>query len=191
VDRDAVTDYPINELVAKRFSPYVFDPEREVAAKDMDSLFEAARWTMSCFNEQPWRYICGVKGDGSDRWQQVHSCLVEGNQAWTANAPVLVLGLVKTTFDRNGKDNSSAEHDLGAASAFMTVEAASRGLHVHQMAGIEVDKIIETFALPGDIKPMTALAIGYRGQSEQAPEGMWERDQNPRVRRPQADFLIG
>ncbi len=97
---------------------------------------------------------------------------MEGNQPWAKNAPVLVLGLVKTTFAHNGKPNSAAEHDLGAASAFLTLEAVSRGLCVHQMIGIDPDKVIATFAPGPDIKPLTALAIGYQGQARAYPRGL-------------------
>jgi len=120
----------------------------------------------------------------------VHACLVEGNQPWARNAPVLALGLVKTTFDHNGKANSAAEHDLGAASAFLTLEAVSRGLCVHQMVGIDPDKVITSFAPGPDIKPLTALAIGFQGNPGHIPEAYAERDRKPRTRLLQGEFLL-
>ena len=187
--KHAQTDYPINELLAQRFSPYAFDPQRAVAADDLRSLFEAARWTMSSYNAQPWRYIVGIKGEG-DNWEKIHQCLVEGNQPWAANAPVLALGLVKTHFDRNDKFNKAAEHDLGAASAMLTVEATARGIAVHQMIGIESDKVLEIFAPGEGIEPLTALAIGYVGEPGVMPASYAERDESPRQRLAQGEFLL-
>lgn len=190
MNRDANPDYPIHPLLVARHSPYAFDPARPVDAATVHALFEAARWTMSSYNAQPWRYIVGIKGDGTDTWEKVHACLVEGNQPWAKNAPVLALGLAKTTFDHNGKPNKAAEHDLGAASAFLTVEAVSRGLCVHQMIGIEPEKVVATFALGADIKPLTGLAIGYLGEPGLIPEAYAARDRNPRARIAQRDFLL-
>jgi nitroreductase len=190
MNRDAKPDQPIHELLIKRHSPYAFDPSQAVDATTVHALIEAARWTMSSYNAQPWRYIVGIRDDGSTTWQKVHDCLVEGNQPWAKNAPVLVLGLVKTTFAHNGKPNSAAEHDLGAASAFLTLEAVSRGLCVHQMIGIAADKVIATFAPGPDIKPLTALAIGYSGKPGHIPAAYAERDQKPRVRLTQSEILL-
>ena len=190
MNRNANPDHPIHELFVKRHSPYAFDPARPVDAATVHALIEAARWTMSSYNAQPWRYIVGIRDDGTATWQKVYDCLVEGNQPWAKNAPVLVLGLVKTTFAHNGKPNSAAEHDLGAASAFLTLEAVSRGLCVHQMIGIDPDKVIATFAPGPDIKPLTALAIGYSGEPGHIPQSYAERDQKPRLRLEQSDILL-
>ncbi|MCR9106217.1 MAG: nitroreductase family protein [Gammaproteobacteria bacterium] len=189
MSRTAATDHPIHALLAERHSPYAFDPRRNVSAEDVHALFEAARWAMSSYNEQPWRYLVGVRGDG-DRHALIHQCLVEGNQPWALNAPVLVLGLVSTQFARNGKPNAAAEHDLGAASALLTVEATARGLCVHQMIGIDAQKITQTFALPNGVKPLTALAIGYAGDPADVPDTYAQRDAAPRARMPQSGFLL-
>jgi nitroreductase len=187
---DFKPDHAINALFLQRSSPYAFDPQRKVDTAVLQSLFEAARWTMSSYNAQPWRYIVGVRDDGTDTWQKIHACLVEGNQPWTKNAPVLAIGLTKTTFDRNGKPNTAAEHDLGAASALLTLEAVSRGLCVHQMIGIVADKVIATFAPGKDIKPLTGLAIGYQGEERKIPPQYADRDKQPRARLTQKQFLL-
>ncbi|RMH21771.1 MAG: nitroreductase, partial [Gammaproteobacteria bacterium] len=157
------TSTPIHDLLRQRWSPYAIDPKKSVSSDDLTALFEAARWTMSSYNAQPWRYIVGIRGRSDEIWQKVFDCLVEGNQPWAKNAPVLALGLVEHLFEHNGKPNKAATHDLGAASAFLTVEATARGLVVHQMIGIEPEKARETFQLPEHIEPFTGLAIGYPG----------------------------
>ena len=143
MNRTADTEADIHRLLRDRHSPYAFDPDRGVDEKDVRALFEAARWTMSSFNAQPWRYVVGVKLRDKETWTKIHSVLVEGNQPWAANAPVLALGIVERNFEHNGKPNNTAGHDLGAASACLTLEATARGLVVHQMAGIHHDAATE------------------------------------------------
>ena len=113
--KGARPDYPIHELLAQRWSPYAFDG-RPVAAEDLASLFEAARWAASSYNEQPWRYLVATK-DNPEAFDRILSCLVEANQTWAKSAPLLALAAVSLRFDRNGKPNRAAHHDLGLASA--------------------------------------------------------------------------
>lgn len=188
MNRPASPDHPIHELLASRHSPYAFDPDRAVSDADIDSLFEAARWTMSSYNAQPWRFIIGKKG--SEVWQKVFDCLLEGNQGWAKNAAVLAIGLVHTTFAYNGKPNVAAEHDLGAASASLTTEATARGLCVHQMIGIDPAKVLATFTPQDDLKPLTALAIGYLGKAEHVAPEFNERTKGPRERIALADLIL-
>ena len=63
-DKKAVSDHPIHELLAKRWSPYAF-ADRPVSKTDLLSLFEAARWSPSSYNEQPWSYIVATKEDST------------------------------------------------------------------------------------------------------------------------------
>ena len=186
----ANTAVTIEPLLTQRSSPYTFDPNRTVAEQDLRALFEAARWTMSSYNAQPWRYIVGVKSRSPEVWQQIYEALVAGNQGWAQHAPVLALGLTNNIFEHNGKENKAAMHDLGAASANLTFEATARGISVHQMIGIEADKAAETFSLAPEITPLTALAIGYAGDNPELATELAERDKRPRERIDVSDFLI-
>ncbi len=186
--KEAKTDHPINELIARRWSPYGFD-SRPVSDEDLRSIFEAARWAASSYNEQPWRYLVARKQDGGE-YDCVLSCLTDQNQAWAKNAPVLGLGLVSLFFKLNGKPNRVAVHDLGLASATLSLEATARGLYVHQMAGIVPERVRETYSLPQGIEPMTALAIGYRAQADTLPEEYRKRDTSPRTRNKLGEFVF-
>ncbi len=190
MDRSARTDVEIHSLLQQRHSPYAFDPDRVVAEADVRALFEAARWTMSSYNAQPWRYIVGVKARDPQTWEKIHAVLLEGNQPWAANAPVLVLGVVVHHFEHNGKRNKAASHDLGAASAFLTLEATARGLTVHQMIGIDPDRARAQFGIDASQEPLTALAIGYEGKPHHIDEDFAKRDAKPRERKPVAALVI-
>lgn len=188
-DKKASTDYPIHELLAERWSPYAFDG-RPVPEADLRSLFEAARWAPSSYNEQPWRYLVAAKSD-PESFQRLLSCLVEANQVWAKAAPVLALGVVSLRFARNAKDNRAAVHDLGLAAGNLLLEATARGLLVHQMIGILPDKARELYGIPEGFEAWTALAIGYRGDPMNLPEPLRERDRAPRQRKPLGEFVFG
>ncbi len=187
-DKEARPDHPIHDLMAQRWSPYVFD-ERPVKVDDLQSLLEAARWAPSSYNEQPWRYILATK-ENPREFERLMSGLVEGNQAWAVHAPVLALGVISLRFARNDKPNRAAEHDLGLASANLVLEATRRGLFVHQMIGILPDRARELYGIPEGFEALTALAIGHRGDPANASEQLRERDQAPRSRRPLAEFVF-
>ena len=189
MNKTAESDHPIHTLLADRYSPYAF-ADRDVRREDLASLFEAARWAASSYNEQPWRFIVADRRE-AEAFATLLSCLVEGNQAWAQRAPVLALGLVRTAFDRNGKPNRAAEHDLGLATAQLTLEATARGLSVHPMIGIQPERIRELYGVPDDATPLTGLAIGYAAEPSALPDGLRAREEAPRRRRPLHELVFG
>ena len=189
VPKQATPDQPIHELIARRWSPYSF-ADRPVSEDDLRSLFEAARWAASSYNEQPWSYLVATKAN-PDSFARLLSCLVEANQAWATAAPVLALGCTNLRFARNEQPNAAAVHDLGLASANLTLEATARGLFVHQMIGILPDKARELYRIPDGVQPTTGLAIGYAADPDSLPEKYRQRDLTPRNRKPIAAFVFG
>ena len=187
--KPAPADRPIHPLLAERWSPYAFTGDG-VAVTDLLALFEAARWSASSYNEQPWRFIAARREEPA-AFEKVLSCLVPFNQGWARHAPVLALGLVRTRRPGDGSPNPAAEHDLGLAAATLTVEATHRGLCVHQMSGIVPDRVHEAYSLPAEILPLTALAIGYAASLEATPEDLRDRQARPRERRRLPEFVFG
>jgi nitroreductase len=180
--------HPIHELLSRRWSPYAFD-SRPVPKEMLQSLFEAARWAPSSYNEQPWCYIVATRED-SPEFEKLLSCLVPGNQEWAKAAPVLALGCFRLNLSRTGKPNAAAQHDLGLAAGNICMEATARGLSVHQMIGILPDKARQVFHIPADAQALTALAIGYAADPDSAPEKLKARDLAPRTRKPLAEFVF-
>ena len=189
MSKHAFPDHPVHEFIASRWSPYAFS-RRPIPREDLLAIFEAARWAASSFNEQPWRYLVANR-DRTEEFEQILSCLLVGNQTWARAAPTLALGCIRRTFSRNGRPNRVAQHDLGLASASLTFEATSRGVYVHQMAGILPDKAREVFAIPDAFECVTGLALGYRAESGTGPRELHARDERPRTRRPLNEFVFG
>ena len=186
--KKAVTDHPILQVLADRWSPYGFE-DRPVPTPDLLSLFEAARWAASSFNEQPWSFLVATR-ENQLEFGRLLSCLMEANQAWAKTVPVLVLGVVSLRFASNNKDNRAAVHDLGLAAANLVVEATTRGLSVHQMIGILPDKAREVYLIPEHFEAWTAMAIGYRADPDKLPDALKERDLKPRQRKPLDKFVF-
>ncbi|MFV1979218.1 MAG: nitroreductase family protein [Myxococcota bacterium] len=187
--KHAKTEHPIQDFVAHRWSPYGL-ADRDVSEADLRSLFEAARWAASSFNEQPWSYIVATRAQ-EEAFARLLSCLVEANQSWAKAAPVLALGVATLHFKRNGKPNRVALHDLGLASGNLVAEATARGLAVHQMGGILPDRAREIYAIPEGSEAVTGIAIGYAGDPEAFSDETRQRDLAPRERKPQRDFVFG
>jgi nitroreductase len=155
----------------------------------LQSLFEAARWAPSSYNEQPWSYIVATKDDAAG-FAILLSCLVEGNQLWAKAAPALALGCTRLNFVRDGRPNAAALHDLGLASAGLVVEATARGLAVHQMIGILPDRARQVYQVPEGVQPLTGIAIGYAGDPAALPEQLRSRDAARRPRKPLQEFVF-
>ena len=188
MSREAQTSSPVHELIAKRWSPYGFDG-RSVSEADLCSLFEAARWAASSYNEQPWSFIV-ARRDDEEAFAKAVGCLVEFNQQWAKEAGALLIGCTSTQFERNGKPNGKAEHDLGLAVGNLSLEATSRGLCVHQMGGIMPDVARETYSIPEHVKPVTGIAIGYSKPADQLESSLRERDEAPRERKSLGDMVF-
>jgi nitroreductase len=187
--KKASPDFPIQKLLADRWSPYGF-ADRPVLETDLSSLFEAARWSASSYNEQPWTYFVATKKDYGE-FERLLSCLVPANQAWAKVAPVLVLGVVSLRFAKTNKDNRATVHDLGLATANLVMEATARDLSVHQMIGILPDIARELYQIPTHFEAYTAMAIGYKAHTNELLDGFQERDLAPRQRKPISQFVFG
>lgn len=183
----ASPDHPIHDLIANRWSPYAFDG-RPVEQSKLHSCLEAARWAASSFNEQPWSLIVATRNSPTD-FANMLECLAEANQPWAARTGVLILTVTSHSFSRNGKPNRTAEHDVGLAIGNLTVQATSLGLAVHQMAGVNLSKARQVYAIPDSHNPLTVVALGYAADSG-TDDAFAERDQTPRTRKPLSEFVF-
>jgi nitroreductase len=188
MEKPAPVDFPIEEVLRRRWSPRAFS-ERPIEPCKLRSLFEAARWAPSSFNEQPWFYLVATR-DKADEYAQLLACLTEKNQQWAHLAPVLLVSVAKLKFEKTGKPNRHAYHDVGLATGTMLVQATALGLFIHQMAGFVVDKVRELYGIPADFEPVAAIAIGYPTDADVLPETFREQELGPRRRKPISDFVF-
>lgn len=178
--KHAPTTYPVHELIRQRWSPRSF-ASQPVAYEALQQIFEAASWSASAINAQPWRYIYAHYAD-QENFQKMVDCLLPGNQPWAKNAPVLILALANTQFD-NGQPNGAALHDLGMANATLSIEATALGLHTHFMGGFDHAHTKKVFNLPDTLQPVAFIALGYVGDAELLEEPFLSREKAARQRK--------
>jgi nitroreductase len=174
-------EYPLHSLISRRKSTRAFS-EQPVEPEKLRSLLEAARWAPSSSNIQPWRFIVATK-EQPENYERLLGLVVEQNKIWAANAPILILSVAKLTHEAGEKPNKFALHDVGLASANMTLQATSLGLMVHQMGGFNVENAKTVLNIPKDFEPVAMIALGYGDTTDFLPEYLREREFAPRVRK--------
>ena len=176
----AKTEIEINPIIAHRWSPRAFS-SKPVEQDKITALLEAARWSSSAFNEQPWRFIVGKEQD--DSWKKILESLVEWNRNWAKTSPLLILNIAKLNFTHNNKPNDIALYDLGQAVSSMTLEAVHQDLFSHQMTGFDSKKAEELFNIPEGFKAVSVTAFGYYGDPADIPEDIAKMEKNERSRK--------
>jgi nitroreductase len=184
ISKPAQTSQPIDPLLRKRWSGRAFIADKPVEREQIIALLEAARWAPSCWNDQPWRYIVFDRFHNKDAWQKAFECLSEGNQEWVIQTPVLLIAFADTRFTRNGKPNRWGQHDTGAASTSLCLQAASMGLMAHQMGGYDRDKVREAFSIPEQFDIMSMIAVGHPAEETDLEGEQLKSELQPRQRAP-------
>jgi nitroreductase len=183
--RTAETSVPIHPHIAARWSPRAFDPDAVVTGAQVTALLEAARWAATWGQRQPVRFLVGFRGDETNA--KIADLLKRGNSyAKAAGALILVCA-------DEGEDERTARYaavDAGAAIAQLTIEAVSRGLIAHPMAGFNGDGACEVFDIPGGVRPIAVVALGSLGDYDKAPPEVQERDAQGRRRLPLEDVAF-
>ena len=175
------TSQPLHNLIQRRWSPVGFDRERDIDRATLLSILEAARWAASSANLQPWRFIVAPR-DNPTEFQRALSILKEGNQTWAQHAAVLLIA-VTLRYPKPEYRHPYASHDLGLAVGQMVLQALDHDVYAHQMAGIYPDKARETYQIPDEFEPFTAIALGYRSEDlDHLSEGHRDREAAPRQR---------
>jgi len=169
----------VHPLIVERWSPRGFS-DRPVDHMALQSLFEAARWAASCFNEQPWRFVVATKAE-PEQFDRILNTLVPKNQEWARTAWALCISAGKKTFTHNGAPDRFGLHDAGAALANLMIQARADGLYVHAMGGFDAGRARTEFGIPDDFEVGAAFAIGYLGEGQ---------DHGERSRKPLSDLVF-
>lgn len=178
----------IHPLIATRVSPNIFSC-RPVSTPDLLALFEAARWSASAGNEQPWSYLVATRAQ-TEQFERMLSFIDPVNLPWARLASVLVIGCARLTLEHTGAAYATAEHDLGLASANLVFEATARGLGVHQMTRIDQDSIHASFHIPQHVGVISMLAIGYAEDHSAATNDLRHPRSPLRSRKPLESFVF-
>lgn len=183
-ERKAITSVPIHDLLARRWSPRAFDANRPVTRKQLVTVLEAGRWAPSCNGDEPWRYLVWDRTRDPEGWQKAYDCLSDSNKKWVKNVPLLMLSCAGSIFGATGKPNRWTQHDTGAASVSMALQAVALGLIIHQMGGYDAEKARAAFAIPAEYTPMAMIALGYQAEPDILDEETKAKELRPRARKP-------
>ncbi len=181
--KPAITQVPIDQTIANRWSGRAYDSSKAVSQEQTIALLEAARWAPSCYGDEPWRFVVWDKNLDAEAWQQAFDCIVPGNQAWVKDAPLLFLVAADSLFNHNGKENRWGQYDTGAAAENLCLQAASMGLMAHQMGGFDPSKARQTFDIPVQYTLMAMISVGYPAEVSSLSGEVLDREKAPRKRR--------
>jgi len=186
IDNNRKPEASVDPMFLNRWSPRAFSPE-SISEQTLLSLFEAARWAPSCYNEQPWVFL--YAGTEEERLEYLN-ILMDGNQAWAKSAPVLAFAFARRTFKKNQKPNRWAAFDCGAAWMSLTIQARLLGLYTHGMAGYHREMAYEVLGVPEEeYEVICAIAIGKYGDPAELPEQI-RATESPNDRKSLAEVAI-
>jgi len=166
-------NYPINPLIFNRWSPRSMTGET-LNDEDIMSLFEAARWAPSSYNNQPWRFIYAKRN--SEHWNRFFNLLMEPNKLWAKNAAILVVVISRKNFEFNEKPAVTHQFDAGSAWENLALEASSRDIVAHGMQGFDYKKAGVDLRIPPNFEVMAMIAIGKKGPKEILPAELQEKE---------------
>jgi nitroreductase len=178
--------HPIDSFFADRWSPRSLLPD-PIPEADLLTIFEAARWAPSSYNNQPWRFLYARRDTPS--WPLFFNLLVEQNKSWVKNAPVLIVLISNTKFDHNGKDAPTHSFDAGAAWQNLALQAWIKGYVAHGMQGFDYDRARKELEIPAEFKVEAMIVLGKEGPKEALPPELQERE-TPNQRRPIAETFV-
>ncbi|MEL7084164.1 MAG: nitroreductase family protein [Cyanobacteria bacterium J06597_1] len=163
----------VSPLFAERWSPRAFR-NVEIPADILTAIFDAARWSPSCFNDQPWIFVTSTDEASFDRYLGL---IVEGNRTWARHASVLGFAIARRHFAHNDTPNDWAAFDTGAAWMAMTLQARQYGLYTHGMGGIHKDAVYNQLDINREkYEVLCGFAIGALDVPDTLPRDLRERE---------------
>lgn len=179
-------DYPIDNLFLNRWSSRAMSGEK-ISEKELFTLFEAARWAPSSFNEQPWAFIYAMRG--TKEWENFFEVLGEFNQSWCKDAGALICLISSKSFSGSGEPNWNNMSDAGAAWENLALQGSLTGLVVHGMAGFDKEKARKNLKVPEEYEIVHMIAVGKKGDISNLPENIRENEK-PNKRKPIKEFVF-
>jgi nitroreductase len=162
-------EFNTNDIFPRRWSPRAMSSEK-LSDSELMTLFEAAKWAPSSFNNQPWRFIYARRG--TKHFDIFLDFLVDANKVWCKNSAVLIVLVSKTTFDHNNKPDATHSLSAGAAWQNLALQGSILDLVVHGMAGFDYGKAKSTLKIPDSFKVEMMIAVGKKAPASVLPESL-------------------
>lgn len=178
--------YPILDLIRDRWSARAMSGE-PLSHEELYTLFEAARWAPSSYNNQPWTFIWADR-DSSD-WEIFLGLLVEPNRVWAQQAGVLLVVLSRTLFFYNDTYSRTHSFDTGAAVENLALQGHAMGLVVHGMEGFDYERARVVLEVPQEYTIEAMFVLGKPGPLSVLSEDLRKREM-PSDRKPVDQFIF-
>lgn len=172
--RNRKPEFEVDDIFLRRWSPRAMSGE-ELEPEEFLSLFEAAKWAPSSYNNQPWRFLYARRG--TPAWETFFNLLVPNNQAWAKNAAALVVVAAKTTFDQDGSPSRTCVYDAGAAWAYLALQGSLKGFVVHGMEGFDYERARRDLHVPDGHEVLAMAAVGRPGRKEDLPPALRQKEE--------------
>lgn len=166
--------YPVDSIFVNRWSPRALSPET-MNNTELMSLFEAARWAPSSYNNQPWRFIYAKRG--TDNWKTFFNLLVPFNQEWCENASFLIVVISRKNFEYNDKYSRTHSFDTGAAWENLALQASIMELVAHGIEGFDYEKARKELSIPKEYDIEAMIAVGKHGKKENLSPELQKREE--------------
>jgi len=176
----------LHKVIGMRRSRRAFS-DRPVEREKIERMIEAARWTPSCANRQPWRFVVVEKA--APERSALEDALDAGN-AWAKKAPVLVVSGARKADAAVVESREYYLHDTGLATMSLLYRGVDQGLLVHPMAGWKEAPLKAALSLPEDFRPIAVIAVGYPGKPEDLDEETRKKDEKRNVRKEPAEIAF-
>ncbi|WP_294537403.1 nitroreductase family protein [uncultured Rhodoblastus sp.] len=161
---------PVSSLFLTRWSARAMTAE-PIPDEILFAMFEAARFSPSSYNSQPWRFAYAKRGD--EAFPRYVDCLSTPNRAWAGEASALVLIASRAAFVPPGAAEEivspTASFDAGAAWASLAFQAALLGWTTRAMGGFDKERARLATGAPPSLKLEAMVAIGKRGDASLLP----------------------
>ncbi len=178
--------YPIADIFVNRWSSRAMSGAL-ITKDQLMTLFEAARWAPSAYNEQPWRFVYTYRE--TKLWHELLATMIPVNQSWAKNSAVLIVVLSKNFFDRTGGLSHTHTFDAGAAWMSLVLQASINGLVAHALGGFDYDKVRTILSISSEFKIEIMVAIGKPGNKESLPPELQAREM-PNDRKPLGEIVF-
>ncbi|MDE0243665.1 MAG: nitroreductase family protein [Candidatus Kaiserbacteria bacterium] len=163
-----------------RWSSRSFDGT-PLSQEQRDSLFEAARFAPSSYNEQPWLFVI----PNPDQFEASFSLLSEGNREWVRQAGLLCFLTTKRILEKTGEANRFFAFDAGSAWMSLALQAHHMGLSAHAMGGFDVEQSYKVLGVDKEkYEVLAAIAVGTPTPDARASEERTDRKQISEITRP-------
>ena len=158
------------EIAHARQSCRAYDNTRNLEAETLTAILEAARLSPSACNGQPYHFtVC--RGEAAK--EVALACRGLGMNKFAVDAPVLIVVSEKpyvksAAMGARVKNNDYRSIDIGIATAYLTAEAAARGLSTCILGWFDNDRITEICHL--DAPARLVITLGYAAEGDKLRE---------------------